>query len=108
MQHDAWDAPFHVMLVAQHLEPELRWLVWKPWRRWGLKVASYLWGAAGEIYIYMRALKTSQDQQWFRNTQKANEMHMSWFMYQHEWENRKLRPAEPLSPVYFGPSNICS
>ena len=73
-QHDAYDAPFSVMAI--HLVPDraFHWCFLPVIRNLLVPYLRFLWGAFTEMVVVMRALKTPEEIDRWKQTYKANEV----------------------------------
>lgn len=102
-QHDEWDAPFSVMSVYLRINPNLRWMVKPIIRRWGVSALSYLWDGFIEMIVGMRALKSKEEVEKWKASERADVVPIAYCMYRHEYENRPLRENEQGKFMFFGP-----
>jgi len=83
---------FGALMVAMRVGREMRLLVKKPWRKYGLKVLPHLWGGYAEMHVKMMKLTEAQVPWWLTQAE-AEFIPVSRIIFEDEYYNLPT-PAE--------------
>ncbi len=100
-QHLAWKWPFAIESVMRSVNPELRVLMYKPWRRWGIRLLPYLYNAYDSLHVVLRVLKGDVAVAMYRADHFPQQVVVRDYMYRHRYEGRELRKGETKTLVFF-------
>jgi SAM-dependent methyltransferase len=96
---------FEVTFIAAVVTQHLFWLLWRPWRRWGLRVLWYLFGGHKELVVGLTALKNAEQIAQYVASHPASKG--SWVplcqaAWLNDWDPKKWRAiGEPAELVIF-------